>query len=97
MPPELTQRFADKYQANFGGKPPRIASLAYDAVSMAIQLNRAGGFKPSAIANPSGFQGQNGLFRFRSSGVIDRGLSILEMTAKGPRIISPAPTRFAGS
>jgi branched-chain amino acid transport system substrate-binding protein len=46
VPPELTQRFASKYQSNYGSKPPRIASLAYDAVSMAIQLNHSGGLLP---------------------------------------------------
>jgi ABC-type branched-subunit amino acid transport system substrate-binding protein len=94
--PDLVARFESKYSSSYGGKPPRIASLAYDAVSLATNLARSGDFSASAIANPDGFQGQNGIFRFRQNGLIQRGLSILEMTSSGPQVIAPAPERFAG-
>jgi ABC-type branched-subunit amino acid transport system substrate-binding protein len=94
--PDLVARFESKYSSSYGGKPPRIASLAYDAVSLATNLARSGDFSASAITNPDGFQGQNGLFRFRQNGLIQRGLSILEMTSSGPQVIAPAPERFAG-
>jgi ABC-type branched-subunit amino acid transport system substrate-binding protein len=92
--PDLVASYESKYSSSYGVKPPRIASLAYDAVSLAINLSKSGDFSAGAIANPSGFQGQNGLFRFRSNGLIQRGLSILEMTSSGPQVIAPAPERF---
>lgn len=96
--PDFVGSFERKYQARYGSRPPRIASLAYDAATLAVALARAGDFSSQAITNPAGFQGQNGLFRFRGNGLIERGLAILEMTPGGPRVISPAPTRFsAGS
>jgi branched-chain amino acid transport system substrate-binding protein len=96
--PVLVASFESKYSSSYGVKPPRIASLAYDAVSLAINLTKAGDFSAGAIANPSGFQGQNGLFRFRQSGLIQRGLAILQMTPSGPEVLAPAPDRFgAGS
>jgi branched-chain amino acid transport system substrate-binding protein len=97
--PDLQQGFEGKYSSAYGGKPPRIASLGYDATFLAINLAKAGGkFSAAAITNVDGFKGQNGLFRFRQNGLIERGLSIVEMTPQGPRVIAPAPSRFgAGS
>jgi len=96
--PDLIARFDQRYSRSYGRSPPRLASLSYDAVSLAIILGRGGSgqrfFSASAITNPEGFQGINGLFRFRPNGLSERGLSILELTSGGPRVISPAPQRF---
>jgi branched-chain amino acid transport system substrate-binding protein len=93
--PELIGKFEGRYANNYGNKPPPIASLAYDAVSLAVSLKKAnGGFTEQAITNTVGFQGQNGLFRFRQNGLVERGLAILEITDNGPKVIAPAPTRF---
>ena len=94
MSPELVERFNSKYSGVYGSNPPRIASLAYDAVSLAAGLARQGDFSSAAITNSAGFQGQNGLFRFRSTGLIERGLSILEMTSNGPQVVAQPPSRF---
>jgi len=95
--PALVERFDARYRQTYGSSPPRIASLAYDAVSLAVIAGRnapGGRISSSAITNPEGFRGVNGLFRFRQSGLIERGLSILEVTPTGPREVSPAPQRF---
>lgn len=92
--PDMVQRFNSKYSGVYGSNPPRIASLAYDAVSLAAGLARTGDFSSAAITNSGGFQGQNGLFRFRSNGLIERGLSILEMTPNGPQVVAQSPSRF---
>lgn len=92
--PDMVQRFNSKYSSVYGSNPPRIASLAYDAVSLAAGLARSGDFSSAAITNSAGFQGQNGLFRFRPNGLIERGLSILEMTPNGPEVVAQSPNRF---
>lgn len=98
--PDLVQRFDDRYRSSYGTRPSRLASLAYDAVSLTINLSRTASgqrFSSQAITNSEGFQGMNGLFRFRSNGLIERGLSILQVTSDGVKVIAPAPSRFSGS
>ncbi len=94
--PRLVEHFANKYRQTYGRTPPRLASLAYDATSLAIALKRHGGFNHAAITNPEGFQGMNGLFRFHRNGLIERGLAILSVTPTGPQVVAPAPSRFSG-
>ena len=91
--PQLISRFDARYKKAYGTPPPRIASLAYDAVSLAVIISQSG-ISNQSITNPEGFRGVNGLFRSRSSGLIERGLSILEVTPSGPREIAAAPDRF---
>ena len=96
--PDLVAQFDAKYRNSYGSSPPRIASLAYDAVSLAIAMGRSPPgqrFTAQQITNPEGYQGLNGLFRFRPNGLIERGLSILEVTPGGPRVIAPPPARFS--
>jgi hypothetical protein len=97
VPTDLLRRFQDRYSQTYRSQPPRIASLAYDAVSLAIILGRDSSpdrFSAAKFTDPEGFQGINGLFRFRPNGLVERGLAILEVTPSGPRVIAPAPARF---
>src|SRR6202044_3940447 len=60
--------FAQRYQAKFNSDPARLATLAYDAVTLAAALAQAGGPNPynqAALTNISGFNGADGVFRFR--------------------------------
>lgn len=98
--PDLIARFSGRYEKAYGNTPPRLASLAYDAVSLAVIVTKnAPGGRASTqdITNPEGFKGINGLFRFRRSGLVERGLSILEVTPTGPREVSPAPGKFSAA
>ena len=54
-------------------------------------------FTPSQLTNPEGFAGVDGLFRFRSNGLNDRGLAVMEVTGGGSKEVSTAPGRFPGS
>ena len=95
--PRLVNYFNDHFSKSYGYKPPRIASLAYDATSLAIALGHGDGqgtFSVRQITNPEGYQGMNGLFRFRKNGLIQRGLAILKVTPTGPEVVAPAPQRF---
>ena len=95
--PDLVQRFDERYKGSYGTRPSRLASLSYDAVSLAIILSKGEAgqrFSAANITNAEGFQGINGLFRFRPNGIIERGLSILEVTSSGVRVLAPAPSRF---
>lgn len=91
--------FVSRFQATYGAQPPRIATIAYDAVSLAAALARlAPGqrYTAAALTNPSGFAGVDGLFRFLPNGLNQRGLAIIEVQAGGGgRVIEPAPKSFA--
>ena len=95
--PNADGEFVAKYRAAFGSAPAQIASLAYDAVSLVALLSQGAPyhrFTAAALADPNGFAGVNGIFRFNNDGTSERGLAVLEMTASGPVVISPAPTTF---
>jgi ABC-type branched-subunit amino acid transport system substrate-binding protein len=97
VPIEQLRRFQERYNQAYFSKPPRIASLSYDAVSLAIIMARDSSpqrFSAAKFTDPEGFQGINGLFRFRPNGLVERGLAILEVTPTGPRVLAPAPDRF---
>jgi hypothetical protein len=92
---------ASTYQAtaSLGTAPAQIASLAYDAVSLVALLSQGPAyhrFTAAALADPNGFAGVNGIFRFNNDGTSERGLAVLEMTPSGPVVVSPAPTTFQG-
>jgi ABC-type branched-subunit amino acid transport system substrate-binding protein len=90
--------FVEKYAKTYGAPPPRIASIAYDAVSLAVSLspNPPGQrYTTAQLTRPSGFTGIDGLFRLLYDGTSERGLAILEVREGGPRVIDPAPSSFA--
>jgi branched-chain amino acid transport system substrate-binding protein len=96
-PPEARQDFERRYSATYGHNPPRLASLGYDAAALAAVLARSQAGEPfshEAILNPSGFTGVDGLFRFTPSGLVQRGLAVLEVQPQGPIVISPPPQSF---
>ena len=46
------------------------------------------------LTNPSGFTGIDGLFRFRSDGTNERGLSVLRVTPTGGQVDCAAAARL---
>jgi hypothetical protein len=89
--------FAQRYKAKFNSEPARLATLAYDAVTLAAALARNGGPDPysqAALTNPSGFNGADGVFRFRQDGTNERGLAIIEIDNGAAKTINPAPKSF---
>jgi hypothetical protein len=95
--PEATAEFQNRFEATYGRRPPRIASLAYDAAALAAVLAadpRGPRFDRATLMGASGFSGNDGIFRFREDGIAERGLAVLEVTADGFRILSEAPASF---
>lgn len=91
--------FAGRYRAKFGSDPTRIASLSYDAVALASALVKRQGtqrYSEAVLTSPDGFAGQDGVFRFRTDGLNERGLSVLEIRNGQATIISPSPRSFVG-
>ena len=90
--------FALRYKAKFNSEPARLATLAYDAVTLAAALARGGGpdpFNQAALTSVSGFNGADGVFRFRADGTNERGLAVMQIADDGAKVISPTPRSFA--
>jgi hypothetical protein len=51
-------------------------------------------FSVAALTAANGFAGLDGIFRFKSDGVAERGLAVLEMRRNRFRVVSPAPEFF---
>jgi len=91
--------FADRYRRRFNASPTRLATIGYDAVALAAALVKTQGaarFAPQTLTNPSGFAGQDGVFRFRQDGANERSLAVLEVRNRTAQVISPAPRGFGG-
>ena len=98
--PDISARFAGRYETIFKTKPDRFASMAYDAIALAAALaDRArpkrNPFTRRALTDPNGFLGADGIFRFGGNGLIERGLAVLEVRRKNFQVIEPARTSFA--
>lgn len=86
--------FAGRYRARYNSDPTRLATLSYDAVSLAAALARTQGsqrFSEAVLTNPSGFAGADGVFRFRPDGTNDRALAVQEIRNNGVVTVSAAP------
>lgn len=95
--PEAFAVFSVHYRAIYNTQPPRIATLAYDAMALVALLAKGRPyerFTEAALTDPSGFSGVDGIFRFRDNGSAERGLAILEVSPGGFRVVDPAPTAF---
>lgn len=89
--------FAGRYRARYGNDPVRTATLSYDAVALVAALVKTQGqqrFSEQILTNTSGFAGIDGIFRFRTDGTSERGLSVLQVAPGGGRVVSPAPKSF---
>ncbi|MBX3499551.1 MAG: penicillin-binding protein activator [Alphaproteobacteria bacterium] len=95
--PARRAAFERKFESVHGRAPPRIATLAYDAVMLAARLARlrAGGdFTAGAITDGGGFNGLDGRYRFRTDGRVERSLAILEIEDDRLKVVDPAPSAF---
>lgn len=98
VPDRRFQSMAKRYQARFGGTPSRLASLSYDAMLLAVssagqQWRLGAPFPQTILADPQGFAGVDGIFRFRGN-IAERGLEVQQVTQGGFTTVSPAPTAF---
>ena len=92
--------FITRYKAKYGSDPARIATLGYDAVSLAAALAHTQGgqrYSEATLTNRAGFNGADGVFRFQPDGANERGLSVLEIASGATTPVSPAPKSFAGA
>jgi len=81
-PANLAQ-FEESFKRIYRTEPSSLASIGYDAGALAAALaSTENGLSIAGVTSSDGFQGVNGLFRFRPDGTSQRSLSILEIDAK---------------
>lgn len=90
--------FDKRFESQYGYRAPRLASLAYDAVALAVTLavmSPDTRFSGTLLTNPNGYIGPaNGIFRLTSQGLIERSLAVIELTPRGFREAVPAARSF---
>jgi branched-chain amino acid transport system substrate-binding protein len=89
--------FERRFLSTYGRPPHRLATLAYDGVSLAghlARLKQGGDFSEAAITNPNGWSGIDGIFRFLPNGRSERALAVIAVQAGPGMVVSPAPTNF---
>ncbi len=92
--------FAQRYRAKYNIDPTRIATLSFDAVLLAAALAKTQGsqrFADNVLLGKSGFNGTDGVFRFRADGLNERGLAVLQINGGTAAPVSPAPKNFSGA
>jgi len=95
--PEARTDFENKFERAFNRRPPRLASLGYDAMLLAVALTYAengADYSSQALTDKNGFAGVDGIFRLLPDGTNQRGLAVLEVEQDGVRVIDPAPSSF---
>ncbi|MCE2927131.1 MAG: penicillin-binding protein activator [Rickettsiales bacterium] len=97
-PPATYQNFERQFNTVYGYKPIRLASLAYDAMSLVAGIaitSPNGHIDRAALTDPRGYVGTaNSLYRLMPNGTSERPLSILEITPTGFKVIDPAKKSF---
>ncbi|NQZ47313.1 MAG: penicillin-binding protein activator [Erythrobacter sp.] len=92
------RRFSDSYEARFGAKPYRIATLGYDAVLLTLRIARnwqvGDAFPTSQLYDRGGFLGVDGAFRFDRDAIAQRALEVREVRDGEVVSVDPAPTAF---
>jgi ABC-type branched-subunit amino acid transport system substrate-binding protein len=87
--------FSQRYHATYGSDPPRLASIAYDAMTMAVSLAKTNDFSDATLSRADGFTGVDGAFRFGADGKVQRNLDIVEVRPTGFALKDPAPKDFS--
>jgi hypothetical protein len=93
--PHGWQDFSGRFSRSFGAAPPRLASLAYDAVGFAVALsaNPPGQrYTTENLTRPTGYNGVDGMLRFLPDGTSERGLAVLEVQPMASNVVDPAPS-----
>jgi len=95
--PKGVGEFIERFKKYYGYKPPRLATLGYDAMLVAAALSqtiRSGAQPAFDIHDPRGFIGVDGIIRLLPSGINERGYAVLEVGKTGPVVVDDAPLRF---
>lgn len=87
------REFSARFTKTYNAMPPRLATLAYDAVTVASAFAsqpKGQRYTPANLTREQGFAGIDGAFRLTSAGPIERSLAVLEIQPQGLVTVDPA-------
>lgn len=100
MPNQAQERvFNTRFQSTYGAAPHPVASIAFDGIAAIAGSLAAGGRQPlsgAGLTRSRGFEGATGIFRLKSNGRVQRGLSIATIQGNQVVVIDNAPSSFGG-
>lgn len=88
--------FEDRLQKQKNKSATRLAGMGYDTAALVARLVKAGdksAITSRSLENTDGFDGVDGRFRF-DDGVIERGMSVMEVSSSGVKTLEGSPKRF---
>jgi hypothetical protein len=74
-----------------------LLALLLGLAGQLARLKPGGDFTAEAIANPNGWSGVDGVFRFLPDGRTERGLAVIEVQGERGLVVSPAPASFVNT
>lgn len=86
-------RLKPEYEATFGATPHPMATFAYTSVLLANSSSLANAtprFDRNQLTRPSGFAGQDGVFRFLDNGQNEHALVIKQVVIDGSNVVDQA-------
>lgn len=87
--------FQNRYNKTFGENPTKLATLAYDGVSLVAVLAEQQALTTANLRSDSGFNGVNGRFRLNSDGTNERLFDVFQLDNRlRPQVVEQAPTEF---
>lgn len=89
--------FEKRFKETYGSEPHRLASLAYDSISMTemlIRTNPENPFRIVSMTQSQGYSGADGLFRLLSNGDTERSLAIFEVKEWAIELLQSAARTF---
>jgi branched-chain amino acid transport system substrate-binding protein len=96
--PDNSREFERRFMAIYNYKPVRLASLAYDALTLLSTTTMSSSqttVNTSALLDPKGYMSPaNGLFRLRPDGTSERRLAIIEVSDNTFKVVDPARKIF---
>ncbi|MCZ0813625.1 MAG: penicillin-binding protein activator [Pseudomonadota bacterium] len=98
--PQRSAQFKSRFQAAYGNAPHELAGLSYDGIAAVGALAKSGdrnALSRGSLTQSAGFQGVNGVFRFRPDGTNERGLAVATIRDQQVEVIDPAPRGFGGA
>ena len=88
--PAAAADFVSRYELQFGNTPPALAAVAFDAGAIARTTTQAGGLDVTALTDPDGFGGADGVVGLQPDGSVRRGLAVFRVQPDGGQIVRRA-------
>jgi len=97
--PRGWHEFSARFTKTYNAAPPRLATLAYDAVTVAAAFAsqpKEQRYTAANLMREQGYVGVDGAFRLTPAGPIERSLAVLEVQPQGLVTVAPA-SGFTGA